>query len=341
MAIGEWKQLASADIAQVTPSVEPGGYYSARIDAWNGFAADVTNNIVYLGGVGGHGDYAGNEVYALDLDAASPQWVLQMQPSPSSAYLVDQPYYSDGKPSATHTYYTTWFIEQRGKFFRFAGAATWGSGNGSTRYIDSWNPQTKAWDPKDTNPQLGTAPIYEMPTAKDYVTGDVYQLQGNNRLYRWNQATNTVTDLGNAGGGGGSFYELEASPSVVDTKNGRLLFLSDTANPGKIRVYDLAAKTWSTVTPTGAAASSITKAHSQGMAYYDYCSDKIVVTTGQGGTIYLLDPVTFAATTMPTSGSAPPNPVNGAHTLFQMLPKLGGYAYQPRHSSKMYFLATQ
>jgi hypothetical protein len=341
MSIGEWKQLTSADISAVTPPVQPAGYFSARIDAWNGISADTLTSRIYLGGAGGHADYAGNEVYVLDLNATAPQWVLETEPSPASAYLVDKPYYSDGRPSPTHTYYTLWFIEGRQKLFRFAGAATWGTGNGTTDRIDSWNPLSKTWDPDGTNPRISGGPIVEMPAAKDMLTGDVYQVQFNNHLYRWSQQANTVTDLGDAAGGSGSFYDFYKSPAVVDTSKGRVIFLSDGNAPAHVRVYDVAAKTWSTGVVQGAAASAVTEKESQGMAWFDYCAKAIVVKTRDGGSVYILDPATLTATAFATSGATPPSPMNGVHTLFQSLPKLGGYAYQPTHDSKLWFLATQ
>jgi hypothetical protein len=342
MAIGEWKQLATADITKVTPTVAPGGGYYGRVDAWNGFASDTVHSIMYLAGAGGHADYAGNEVYTIELNAAAPQWVIQIQPSPSSAYTVDQEYYADGRPSPTHTYYTAWFIEQRGKFFRFGGAATWGTGNGGTKSIDSWDPVGKAWDPMGTNPKMGTRPIYEMPTAKDFVTGDVYQIQEDNHLLRWNQASNTVTDLGNAKEGTDSFYDIERSPMVVDAANNRLIVFSDGAHAGnQARVYDIATQAWSVKAVTGASAADVTAKKSQGMGYYDYCAKRIFIKTRTGGAVYQIDPTSLAATPFPTTGTAPPDAINGVHTLFQSLPKLGGYAYQPAHTAKLYFLATQ
>jgi hypothetical protein len=65
------------------------------------------------------------------------------------------------------------------------------------------------------------------------------------------------------------------------------------------------------------------------------------VKTTSGGAVYVVDPATLTASELPTSGAAPPDPMNGVHTLFQSVPGLGGYAYQPRHDAKLHFLATQ
>jgi hypothetical protein len=59
--------------------------------------------------------------------------------------------------------------------------------------------------------------------------------------------------------------------------------------------------------------------------------------------------VTFAVTLQATTGTAPPDAVNGVYTRWQWLPQLGGFAYQPRArleppqatSVNVYFLATE
>ncbi|MFO0669886.1 MAG: hypothetical protein U0235_09720 [Polyangiaceae bacterium] len=341
MAVGEWRELASADLASVVPTTQPGGYYSARIDAWNGFAADTVNGKLYLGGAGGHADYAGNEVYSIDLNAAAPSWVLEAQPTPSSSYTIDKPLYLDGRPSPTHTYYTLWFIEGRQKLFRFGGGATWGSGNGSTDHIESWNPATKDWDVDGTNPRL-PAPTYEQPTTKHPYSGDVYQIGSDNHLRRWSQASGTVSDLGDAQAGTGSFYDFYKSPSVIDPVGERLFLLSDgSASAGSVRVYDIKKATWSVVALSGGQAAAVAARESQAMGYYDTCAKKMFVKTTTGAEVLVLDPTNMATTTLATSGASVVDAVNGVHTLFQSLPSLGGYAYQPRHSAKLYFLATQ
>jgi hypothetical protein len=256
-----------------------------------------------------------------------------------SKYTIDEPYYLDGRPSPTHTYYTAWFIEQRGKYFRFGGAATWGTGNGGTPHIDSWDPVTKSWDPAGTNPDIGPSPIYEAPVAKNILTGEVYEVQSNNHLYRWDPVSNTSADLGDIGGGTGSFYDLYASASVVDPGSGRLIFFLDDANPGAARVYDIATGTYSAAPLGGPGAAAV--AGDQAMAWFDVCAASIVVKTSAGGEVFFVDPETLTASPLSVSGTLPPDPLNGVHTLFQYLPRLGGYAYQPTHTSGLFFLATQ
>ena len=186
---------------------------------------------------------------------------------------------------------------------------------------------------------MGPSPIYEMPTAKNVLTGEVYQLQNNNHLYRWDPQANTSMDLGDATGGTGSFYDFYKSASVVDVEGGRVIFFLDAANAGSARIYDIAAGTFSTAPLGGPGAAAV--AGDQVMAWFDVCAKMIVVKARDGGEVYLVEPATLTASPLPVSGTLPPDPLNGVHTLFQYIPKLGGYAYQPTHSDGMFFLATQ
>lgn len=334
MAVGEWKEL-NADLQALAATPKPlGGCTSCRIEGWGGFAADTRTSRLYLAAAGGQ-DYGGNEVYELDLEADDPDWVIVTAPSATSAYTSGD-YYSDGKPASGYPYYSTWFIEQRDAVFRFTVTSTWGRADSAT--IDSWSSLTKTWYPQGTNPRMDSVSP-ETPTGKDFRTGDVYQLQNSGHLTRWNQASGTLTTLGDVI----DYPPFYKSPLVVDAARGRLLVFSDRNKPaGSLSAYDLARSRWSTVAITGPAAIEITKHESQGIGFVDECLGQIVVNTGQAdGGISLLDPVSMSSSVMKVSGVLPPVPINGVHTLFQMLPRLGGYAYQPVASRRLFFLATR
>src|SRR5690606_3388344 len=63
----QWKQIPGTDLSSVAPNPRVPGALSARIDAWNGLAADTRGSLLYSAANGGHADYAGNEVYEIDL----------------------------------------------------------------------------------------------------------------------------------------------------------------------------------------------------------------------------------------------------------------------------------
>lgn len=103
-------------VQDVLPAVYPGGNSSASIcTAWNGGCVDQTRNAFMLANSGGHGDYAGNEIYALSLMAAVPGWVLLQNPTPPASQTPNLPSgnaggnngnatWADGNPASTHNY---------------------------------------------------------------------------------------------------------------------------------------------------------------------------------------------------------------------------------------------
>src|SRR5690606_36906719 len=112
------------------------GAVSARIDAWNGLAADTRTSRLFSAANGGHADYSGNEVYEIDLSVDAPKWRMLRAPTPEEFIVISNQtkgiyhdYYLDGRPSSTHTYYALNFISTRNAIFKFGAGSLWGSGN--------------------------------------------------------------------------------------------------------------------------------------------------------------------------------------------------------------------
>lgn len=81
------------------------GNFSAVICAWNGAAWDPTRRKMFMLANGGHVNYGGNEVYAIDFSVNSPVWSRPRNattPLPAGGQNYTQ--YSDGRPSSNHTY---------------------------------------------------------------------------------------------------------------------------------------------------------------------------------------------------------------------------------------------
>lgn len=109
---GQWAAIASAGtlsaVAPPTVSDSDTGQ-RAIISAWNGATVDQANRRFILLANGGHGDYAGNEGYRLDLGSATPAWQRFFDPTPNSSLIFnDSPGGSfalnaEGRPRSMHT----------------------------------------------------------------------------------------------------------------------------------------------------------------------------------------------------------------------------------------------
>jgi hypothetical protein len=98
--IGEWVSVPTSNgIGDVAYGTSPGGTVNGITNAWGCIATDASGNVYFFGG--GHADYAGNEIYKLALDQASPPYSRLNDPTASVTTNVG--YYGDGKPSSRHT----------------------------------------------------------------------------------------------------------------------------------------------------------------------------------------------------------------------------------------------
>lgn len=97
------------------PSVAPwtGSGQLCMVTAWNSMAVNYATGDVYLGLVGGHADYGGNEMNKVAVYAAAANWSMLRPPSGAIGYPITdggpgQPsssgLYSDGRPRPTHSY---------------------------------------------------------------------------------------------------------------------------------------------------------------------------------------------------------------------------------------------
>lgn len=107
-----WEQVPGTRLDQVNPCPQNNCPYSGTlgfrgvVDAWNGAAIDQRGARLFVYG-GGHGDYWGNEVYALDL--RQWRWRRLSEPSIPGESFHDRAAektarMADGSPRVPHTY---------------------------------------------------------------------------------------------------------------------------------------------------------------------------------------------------------------------------------------------
>lgn len=120
------------------------GGQSMVVDAWNSFVPSQTDGRLWLTCCGGHGDYAGNEHYELNLLLENPYWVMKRRPSSNSIDGIitlndgqeSTGVYSDGRIRSTHVYQTQVHVPGRGIFM---------SDNTASYSSAAGNPQKAFW----------------------------------------------------------------------------------------------------------------------------------------------------------------------------------------------------
>jgi hypothetical protein len=344
LAKWQWVELPGSSLsAQQVPDPFTGALEApaGRIDAWNGFAANQDTNRVYLACAGGHADWAGNEVYEIDLQSNQPKWRMLRGPTMGAAVVQYQSYYTDGRPSSTHLYYALHFVRSRGRIFKLSAGSLWGSGNENNSKVDAFSLAANDWDPIGTyaegtpNGAAINRPYAQHPTTEDlYTYFSAY-------FWRWNAASATWEQLAPRPNYANDDL-VYGSASAVDTVRQRVIFTRNvyklTEQHG-LSINVTGSPTLSEITFTGAAAAKLAEPQS-GMDFVP-SEDAFLLKNGTAGEVVRVNPTTFEVTVQTTTGPQPPDAVNGVFTRWQYLPKLKGFAYEPSASANFWFLATE
>ena len=216
-----WHQLANTNMTSVCLGNVANGMYSDstmttttnynfdcyQIIPWSGGAVDDTNQRLIVWG-GGHSDYAGNEVSALNLKG-TPSWQAITTPTIPVPYIGDgknweglQPYFvrlADGgqpqpgaSPSSRHTYNGIQYVPYQNKLYSFGGAVA----NGGYFSPETWalDMGKAAWTL--LGPPYSLAPGYPT-TAYNPTTGHIVMHDKNWNLLDFNPNTGNWTTLSN------------------------------------------------------------------------------------------------------------------------------------------------
>ncbi len=137
LAAGHWYEVPNSRMSSVDPCPARNCSYSGSsgqdsvIRSWGGGAYDSQRDRLIVWG-GGHSNYAGNELYAFDVN--SETWLRLTQPSTS--IQQDVSHYSDGKPSSRHTYGDLQYDPNNDWFVSLNAGSTYGSTGGTHRTVD-------------------------------------------------------------------------------------------------------------------------------------------------------------------------------------------------------------
>jgi len=198
---GGWSTLANTKLIDVCPPDGFGGSSylfkyrcPAVVGAWNSGVLDTKRDRLIVWG-GGHDDYWGNEVYAVNLKTGTTERLT----NPSIAFNFDTSptqcvtKYGDGQISSRHTYDGIEYLPVQDALYVFGGSmAKCGFPANDTWYFDF---ATKTWQAQPVSGQIPAAHP-GVVTAFDPVTGLLF-LHDNTNFYGFNPATKVYARLTN------------------------------------------------------------------------------------------------------------------------------------------------
>lgn len=231
---GEWMEVPNSMVQDSFPKVSPGGYSSAVIGAWGGGAYDTKRDRMILWG-GGHGDYAGNEIYVFDLNTLKWTRVNEPSPVPSGVTEFRTGYYPDGGPVSRHTYnYIQYLPDPVDRFCTFGGAAFWQTGQYGSAHTDCFNFDLNQWETQKfsdaTSFGIGANSAYDPVTASVWVSsgyGDMGMSKLDLKTGLWSQLWAPYSGAGYTLG----YYRT----SDIDPINRKMVAVGQ----GKVLTWDL------------------------------------------------------------------------------------------------------
>jgi hypothetical protein len=297
---GQWMEVPNSKIKDVFPAVSVGGYSSAVVGAWSGGAYDTKRDRLIVWG-GGHGDYAGNEIYVFDLN--SLKWVRLNDPSPVPGDQFDSGYYPDGGPVSRHTYnYLQYLPDPVDRFCSFGGAGFWRSGQYGTNHVDCFNFDKNSWETQKFQDTPSTT--IGADSAYDPVTNSVWHHggYGDIGMSRLDLATGKWTQLWAPFSGAGYTLGYQRT-SDIDPINRKMVAVG----AGKVLVWDLTKPGLNYATEVTTTGPQTVVTGASGTPGFVYVPElKAFVGWSGGSDIYKLDLLTMAWTAMPRSGSTTP-----------------------------------
>jgi uncharacterized membrane protein YgcG len=316
---GEWYEVPSSRMRAVTPKEgQFAGTWGAEgpaavINDWSGGTYDTKRDRLIVWG-GGHGGYAGDEVYVFDV--ATLAW--KRLDDPSTPPGVDVPYAPDGRPTSRHTYdYLVYAPPPIDRFCTIAGAGFYQSGQTGTNHVDCYDFDAMKWETQRFA-DVGGNHIGAI-SAVDPVTRHLwYHAAFSANLMELDPDKNQWTQRG------GSYYLDYYKTAEIDPKRKRFVAIGK----GDVMSWDIGAA--GTIAPTKlttTGATDIVAAPSPGLAY-DSASDRLVAWKG-GADVYSLNLDTLVWTQLPpapTNAVTPTAPNgNGTFGRFRYMPSKNAF----------------
>jgi hypothetical protein len=326
-----WFQIPNTSIQSLCPpytEIQGSTGCKAVMSAWSGGLFDTKRNRLVIHG-GGHTDYYGNEIYAIDLNANPIAPVLVKDASHGSAItnLSTCPEtFLDGTPNARHIYNGELYLPNQDAYFLYGAfkSICGNSTDGQWQYSPvsgNWTQQTPSTHPNQA--QNGSVPQF----AYDPTSGNIYEVEDNTGIFwQYNIGGNTWTNLASVSGCG-----VLNMTTAID--NGRRLYFC-VGNGGFNKVSLNAPYTATQLTGTGC--SAIIGASGPGFVYDPV--QKLMVGWAGGNTAYIYNPDTDSCSTATYSGGPTTIQGNGTYGRFAYSPALGVFVVANSIDTNVYSL---
>lgn len=320
MPANSWLEIPNSQLDSVAADPEVflelqayGGIYG--ITAWSGAVFDTRRNRLVVWG-GGHGDYAGNEIYAFDTDTLT--WDRLTDPSDPNLNLGGQ-VNGDGTPNSRHTYNGLAYIEHADRLFGTGGSLAGPGGCGADKtWIFDFN--SEQWT--DMNPATRPHTDCENVSTYDPETQKVWFFDGPAGLWSYTFNTNTwVRHNGDL---------ILARTAVVDTKRGLLVVVGQ----GEVVAYNIRGGDYTQMVWDTNGGESLINKGSPGLAY-DSVTDRIV--GWHGGSVYSLNPETKVWTEHSAPGGPNTNFLDDVYGMWRYVPNLNAFVVMTGAQNNVYF----
>lgn len=347
LPLWQWHEIPGTALSSVEPVPRPHGAPSSKIEAWCGATLKRRGSVYLVAMAGGHGDYAGNEVNALSLDADAPRWVQLRAPTPAEHVVTGAQFYLDRRPSASHTYYAQQFIEARNRLVNFGTQgmhtlslpptpADWPYKD-TSHFVASFDMATSDWDaPEHIAPYPGTGDWTAALVAKNPATEDVYLDRLGGGLWRWSQAANTWTRVSSAN------VASNYAGAAIDPRRERMLVVGDYSGKVPPRLVNILDGKPLAVDWGGLGAQALTVGGYPGVVYDEANDCFLVLYNGADALIHILrvDAGSLHVDAPPIGSTAPRRRLNGVLNAVQYVAELGGIVIANEYRGNVKFLRT-
>lgn len=343
-----WFQVPNTKIRALCPSypeIQANSGCAAVMSAWGGGFYDPESHQVIIHG-GGHADYYGNEIYALNTDLNPMTVTLYKDASHGAAVsgiATSCPLaYADNTPSSRHPYAGEIHIDNLRKHLYWSGAKS-GCGffSNDMWYGDGLGPVANYWQElQPTNPTIGpnepgegSIPAIAYDPGDQTHAGAMYAYSTNDGFFlQFDAVNNKWILLANVGNPVNASCGGQTNFNVTIDKHRRFFYA--TCSGGHMAKWSLDPPY--TATLLNATGCSALSANSPGLA--DYTVNWTLVMYAGGNTAYEYNPDTDSCTPRTFSGGPTTVQVNGTFGRFQYIPKSGVFAYVGDIDSNFYTL---